>query len=105
MIKVLLQKFRLIIIKYLRLQTLHKSYNFKYNLILHGKAELLTIDKSLKYPASLYCNTRSGIINIAKNVGFGEDVKLLTGRHYNIEQANETGKIFSLDKTRNHDVI
>lgn len=38
-------------------------------------------------PKSVYFNTRSGRISVGKNVLFGEDVKVLTGKHMNIEEA------------------
>lgn len=39
-------------------------------------------------PASVYFNTRSGSIYVGRNTVFGEDVKVLTGKHMNIEEAN-----------------
>ncbi|MHB1116083.1 acyltransferase [Sideroxydans sp.] len=42
-------------------------------------------------PKSVYFNTRSGRISVGKNVIFGEDVKVLTGKHMNIEEANVAG--------------
>lgn len=42
-------------------------------------------------PASVYFNTRSGSIRVGKNTVFGEDVKVLTGKHMNIEEANSHG--------------
>jgi maltose O-acetyltransferase len=42
-------------------------------------------------PASVYFNTRSGSIHVGKNTVFGEDVKVLTGKHLSIEEANSNG--------------
>jgi len=53
--------------------------------ILEGGGDVLA--KSI--PKSTYFNTASGKITIGKNVVFGEDVKLLTGMHYNFQRSNE----------------
>jgi acetyltransferase-like isoleucine patch superfamily enzyme len=37
-------------------------------------------------PASCYFNTRSGSITVGTNTVFGEDVKVLTGKHANINE-------------------
>lgn len=42
-------------------------------------------------PKSLYCNTRSGSINIGIGSMFGEDVKLLTGKHLSVDEAEAAG--------------
>lgn len=43
-------------------------------------------------PKSVYFNTRSGSIVIGKNCVFGEDVMVLTGKHYNILESEQSGK-------------
>lgn len=42
-------------------------------------------------PKSTVFNTRSGSITIGRDVVFGEDVQLLTGKHLSIEEAEATG--------------
>lgn len=42
-------------------------------------------------PKSSVFNTRSGSITIGSNVVFGEDVQLLTGKHFSIEEAEAKG--------------
>ncbi len=42
-------------------------------------------------PKSVYFNTRSGSISVGANTVFGEDVKVLTGKHFNIVEAEELG--------------
>lgn len=42
-------------------------------------------------PRSCYFNTRSGSISIGKNTIFGEDVKVLTGKHANIRESEDLG--------------
>ena len=44
-----------------------------------------------RIPKSVYFNTASGSIRIGRGVVFGEDVKLLTGMHMNIDQAFRHG--------------
>src|SRR5690348_12305769 len=38
-------------------------------------------------PKTVYFNTRSGRIVIGENTVFGEDVKVLTGKHMHVEEA------------------
>jgi acetyltransferase-like isoleucine patch superfamily enzyme len=38
-------------------------------------------------PKSVYFNTRSGSITVGEGTVFGEDVQVLTGKHYNISEA------------------
>lgn len=59
----------------------------QYPLIFEGGAEQIRHQT----PASVYFNTRSGSIRIGKNTVFGEDVKVLTGKHMNLEEANKHG--------------
>ena len=40
-------------------------------------------------PSSVYFNTRCGRIVVGKNTVFGEDVKVLTGKHMSIEEAHK----------------
>lgn len=42
-------------------------------------------------PKTVYFNTRSGRITLGRNVGFGEDVKVLTGKHLHVSAAREAG--------------
>jgi len=42
-------------------------------------------------PRSVYFNTRCGQIVVGKNTVFGEDAKILTGKHMNIEEARRNG--------------
>ena len=41
-------------------------------------------------PKSVYFNTRSGMIHVKENTVFGEDVLVITGKHYNIEEARNS---------------
>lgn len=43
-------------------------------------------------PKTVYFNTRSGSIIIGEDTVFGEDVMILTGKHYNIAEAEQEGK-------------
>lgn len=43
--------------------------------------------KQHQIPKSVYFNTASGVIHIGVNTLFGEDVMLLTGKHYSIQEA------------------
>ena len=43
-------------------------------------------------PKSVCFNTRSGSITVGANTVFGEDVMLLTGKHYSIAEAEAEGK-------------
>lgn len=50
-------------------------------------------DDQLKHqvPRSCYFNTRSGSITVGKNTVFGEDVKVLTGKHSSIRESEQQG--------------
>jgi acetyltransferase-like isoleucine patch superfamily enzyme len=43
-------------------------------------------------PKSCVFNTRSGSITIGTDVVFGEDVQVLTGKHFSIAEAEATGR-------------
>lgn len=49
-------------------------------------------DAKNNIPKSVCFNTRSGSITVGANTVFGEDVMLLTGKHYNIAEAEAEGK-------------
>lgn len=59
----------------------------QYPLIIDGGEEQI----HHQIPASVYFNTRCGTIHIGKNTVFGEDVKVLTGKHFNVEEASNQG--------------
>lgn len=59
----------------------------QYPLIFDGGEEQIRHQT----PASVFFNTRSGSIHVGKNTVFGEDVKVLTGKHMNIEEASFHG--------------
>lgn len=59
----------------------------QYPLLIHGGEYQV----SHQIPASVYFNTRSGAIEVGANTVFGEDVKVLTGKHFNIEEATVAG--------------
>lgn len=44
-------------------------------------------------PKSVYFNTRSGSIVVGENTVFGEDVKVLTGKHISQQEAEITGTL------------
>jgi len=63
-----------------------------YHCVAQGQNPLIFDDpENLNIPKSVYFNTRSGTIRVGRNVVFGEDVKLLTGKHYNIQEAKKHG--------------
>jgi acetyltransferase-like isoleucine patch superfamily enzyme len=49
-------------------------------------------DAQNNIPKSVCFNTRSGSITVGANTVFGEDVMLLTGKHYSIAEAEVEGK-------------
>jgi acetyltransferase-like isoleucine patch superfamily enzyme len=56
----------------------------KHLVIIEGDAKN-TIPKSVVF------NTRSGKIVVGRGTGFGEDVHILTGKHFNIAESEKTG--------------
>lgn len=70
-------------------------YDIKINMhcIAQGQNPLIIEEMTKKnIPKSVYFNTRSGKIIIGSNTVFGEDVQVLTGKHYSIEEAEKSGK-------------
>lgn len=49
-------------------------------------------EAKLNVPKTSYFNTRSGCITVGKNTVFGEDVMVLTGKHYCIAEAEAENK-------------
>jgi acetyltransferase-like isoleucine patch superfamily enzyme len=56
-------------------------------------------------PPSVYFNTASGKIQIGKGTSFGYDVKLVTGKHMNLNEAKESGKTFHYVTEKGRDII
>jgi len=75
---------------------LARAYDLKIQPPLYASGQYPLIIKGSKeqalnsIPKSVYFNTRSGQIVIGENAVFGEDVKLLTGKHMNVEEANRS---------------
>ena len=56
-------------------------------------------------PPSVYFNTASGKIKIGIGTSFGYDVKLVTGKHMNLDEANKTGNSFHFVPEGGRDII
>ena len=56
-------------------------------------------------PPSVYFNTASGMIKIGKGTSFGYDVKLVTGKHMNLDEANKSGNNFHFVPEGGRDII
>ncbi|UPQ88113.1 acyltransferase [Vibrio sinaloensis] len=74
-----------------------RQYDIKVQprLQAHGKHKIILASPELakdQIPASVYFNTASGDIIVGSNTVFGEDVKLLTGKHLSRLEALEQGK-------------
>ena len=73
---------------------LAEAYDLRVNRWLHAYGQNPLViegdpDRARSHtPKSVYFNTRSGSITIGENTVFGEDVKVLTGKHMNIEEAS-----------------
>jgi acetyltransferase-like isoleucine patch superfamily enzyme len=63
--------------------------------IAHGQHPLVfeggDYQMNHQIPRSCYFNTRSGGIIFGKNTVLGEDVKVLTGKHLNIQESEDLG--------------
>lgn len=76
---------------------LAEAYDLKIErpLYAYGQHSLTIIGDPLKarqnIPKSVYFNTRSGRIVVGENTVFGEDVKVLTGKHMHVEEAHRHG--------------
>lgn len=66
----------------------HVSPQGQHSVILKGGID----DANNNIPKTVYFNTRSGDITIGENTVFGEDVMVLTGKHYCISEAEEENK-------------
>lgn len=60
----------------------------QYSVVLKGGKD----EARQNIPKSVCFNTRSGSITIGINTVFGEDVMLLTGKHYNVAEAETYDK-------------
>ncbi len=90
---------------------LAEAFDIKVERPLHayGQYPLRILDKNTtalhNIPKSVYFNTRSGSITIGKGTVFGEDVKVLTGKHYNIEEAMNEGRELQYVPDGGRDII
>lgn len=66
----------------------HLSPQGQHPVILKGGLE----DAKNNIPKTVYFNTRSGSITVGENTVFGEDVMVLTGKHYCIAEAEQENK-------------
>ena len=66
----------------------HVSPQGQHPVILKGGLE----EAKGNIPKTVYFNTRSGSITIGENTVFGEDVMVLTGKHYCIAEAEQENK-------------
>ncbi|MFZ4801200.1 MAG: acyltransferase [Chlorobium sp.] len=55
-------------------------------------------------PKTVYFNTRSGSITIGENTVFGEDVMVLTGKHYSVAEAEAGNKLLHYVPEEGRDV-
>ena len=64
--------------------------NGRYPVIIEGGLE------QIKHciPSSVYFNTASGQIIVGEGTSFGYDVKLVTGKHMNLDESKKMGKNF-----------
>jgi acetyltransferase-like isoleucine patch superfamily enzyme len=78
-------------------QRLARAYDLRVEpaLRVHGQHPLILADPievaRHAIPRSVYFNTRSGSITIGHDTVFGEDVKVLTGKHMHISEARAAG--------------
>jgi acetyltransferase-like isoleucine patch superfamily enzyme len=56
-------------------------------------------------PASVYFNTRSGQISVGSAAGFGENVMVLTGKHFGYDEAQRNGLPFHYVPSVGRDII
>jgi acetyltransferase-like isoleucine patch superfamily enzyme len=73
-------------------------------IFVHGNNDVM-LEADLEIPESIYFNTRSGNIYIGRNTIFGENVMLVTGKHYNIREADESGKAFNFVPEKGRDIV
>ncbi len=79
------------------MQRLARAYDLRVEpaLRVHGQHPLILADPievaRHAIPRSVYFNTRSGSITIGHDTVFGEDVKVLTGKHMHISEARAAG--------------
>jgi acetyltransferase-like isoleucine patch superfamily enzyme len=66
----------------------HVSPQGQHPVILKGSLE----EAKNNIPKTVYFNTRSGSITVGENTVFGEDVMVLTGKHYCIAEAEQENK-------------
>lgn len=77
---------------------LASAYNLRVERPLHAHGQnplIIEGDREealLRIPRSVYFNTRSGSIRVGHDTVFGEDVKVLTGKHFNVEEASSKGE-------------
>lgn len=77
-------------------QRLAQAYDLRVERPLHafGQHPLIVADPETapdRIPRSTYFNTRSGQIVIGAGTVFGEEVKLLTGKHMHVAEAEAAG--------------
>lgn len=67
-------------------------YHFRVNkhCLAQGQHPL-TVESPEYVPRTVYFNTRSGSVTVGSDTVFGEDVMVLTGKHYNAEEAHAAG--------------
>ena len=71
-------------------QRLARAYDIRLERPLYPTGQHPVVappDAAQSIPKSCVFNTRSGSITIGKDVVFGEDVQLLTGKHFSIQEA------------------
>ena len=73
----------------------------RYPVIIEGGLE------QIKHciPSSVYFNTASGKIIVGEGTSFGYDVKLVTGKHMNLEESKKLGKTFHYVPDAGRDII
>lgn len=88
-----------------------RKYNIKIEVpaFPHGRfpVEVEGGDYQIRHciPSSVYFNTASGKIFVGLGTSFGHDVKLLTGKHLNVSEAEEQGENFHSVPNMGRDIV
>ncbi len=78
-----------------------RAYNLKIEIPAHPNGRFPVLieggEQQIRdsIPASVYFNTASGSVKVGSGTSFGYDVRLVTGKHIDIEESERTGVRFS----------
>lgn len=76
-------------------QRIAEAYDIRVDRSAHADGIyplIIAKDSENMIPKTVRFNTMCGKINVGKNTVFGHDVKVLTGKHCNVEEATKLGK-------------